>query len=182
MEEWKAIKGYEGLYEVSNFGRIKSLSRIVTLEGRWGKYSRTKGERIMAQMLDGQKHYLMVSLCKNGTVKRYLVHRLVAQAFVENPYNLPEVNHKDENKTNNHFENLEWCTHQYNSIYGTRKAASRGERNAANKFSEQTVRQIKSEFIPGDPEKGLTALALKYGISRSHLCAILHGNRWGWLE
>ena len=104
------------------------------------QFENDKGERIMAQMLDGQKHYLMVSLCKNGTVKRYLVHRLVAQAFVENPYNFPEVNHKDENKTNNHFENLEWCTHKYNSIYGTRKAASRGERNAANKFSEQTVR------------------------------------------
>lgn len=107
IEEWKPIEGYEGLYEVSNLGRVKSLN-----------YNRTKQEKILKQgkMKNG---YLYVILCKEGKMKIFYIHRLVATTFIENPNNFRFVNHKDENKTNNLVSNLEWCTHQYNIKYGT---------------------------------------------------------------
>lgn len=103
-EYWKPVVGYEGLYEVSNFGRVKSL--------KFGK------ERILKQKIRGG--YYSVGLSKNGIVKTYQVHRLVAEAFIDNTDNLPQVNHKDENKLNNSVDNLEWCDAQYNCNYGTR--------------------------------------------------------------
>lgn len=112
MEEiWKEIKGYEELYQVSNLGRVKSLDRVISnrnYKGKLLKSSKTKGG------------YLQVSLWKENKLKRCYIHRLVAEAFLPNPLNLPCVNHKDENKTNNHVENLEWCSYEYNNRYGTR--------------------------------------------------------------
>lgn len=108
MEEiWKDIKDYEGLYEVSNLGRVRSLN-----------YNKT-GE---IRLLKVQKHsdgYLQVGLRKDGKQKLYTVHRLVCEAFIPNPDGLPCVNHIDEDKTNNHVWNLEWCTVKYNTNYGT---------------------------------------------------------------
>lgn len=108
QEIWKDIAGYEGKYQVSSFGRVKSLN-----------YRRTGRE----QILETHKNtygYLMVSLWKNGKCKQSLVHRLVASAFIPNPDNLPEINHKDENKENNRVDNLEWVLHKDNTRYGTR--------------------------------------------------------------
>ena len=104
-EIWCPIRGYEGIYEVSDQGRVKSIG--------YGK------ERILRP---GRNTcgYLLVGLRKNREQKWYLVHRLVAQAFIPNPDNLPQVNHKDENKTNNSVQNLEWCDRKYNCNYGTR--------------------------------------------------------------
>ena len=109
MEEiWKPIKDYEGLYEVSNLGKIKTLSRIIN--------GRKMPEKI--KKLDKTKQgYLRVQLSKNKENKKYSVHRLVAQAFILNPNNLPCVNHIDENPSNNNVNNLEWCTHLYNNLY-----------------------------------------------------------------
>ena len=103
MEEWKKIPGYEGLYEVSNMGNVRNVRRNKLL-----RLSKTNNR------------YIRVSLCKNGIKTGLTVHRLVAEAFIPNPDNLPEVNHKDEDKTNNRVENLEWCDHKYNMNYGTR--------------------------------------------------------------
>ena len=114
IEEWRDIKGYEGLYQVSNFGRVCSLNRI----GCHGAYLKGK---ILKPTPDKDK-YLMVGLYKNRIEKKSKVHRLVAQAFISNPKDLPEVNHKDENKQNNNVSNLEWCDHQYNNSYGTKVA------------------------------------------------------------
>ena len=112
IEEWRPIKGYEGLYEVSNTGRVRSLDRYDSnnhfLKGRILKLYTRKGG------------YLFVQLHLNGKGKNYLVHRLVAIAFIPNPDNLPEVNHLDEDKTNNRVENLEFCDRKYNINYGTR--------------------------------------------------------------
>ena len=105
-EVWKYILGYEGLYKISNKGRVKSIG--------YGK------ERILKPANNG-RGYLKVDLCKNGDKKWCLVHRLVAQAFIPNPNNLPEVNHLDENKENNRVENLEFCDRKYNCNYGTTK-------------------------------------------------------------
>ena len=116
VEVWKDIKDYEGLYQGSNLGRARSLDRWVKsingsvrfCKGRILKPCTTK---------DG---YLLVNLCKNGKIKSFLVHRLVAEVFIDNPDNLPQVNHKDENKLNNNAENLEWCSSSYNINFGTR--------------------------------------------------------------
>ena len=105
MEEiWKDIQGYEGLYRVSNLGRVKSFHKAK--------------EHILSPGKD-KDGYFQVQLYKNGINKMRKVHRLVAQAFISNPNNLPQINHKDENKQNNNVDNLEWCTNEYNHNYGT---------------------------------------------------------------
>ena len=113
MEEWKSIPGYEGLYEVSSYGRVKSLDRYV--KGKSESYRLHKG-RILNPSKD-TNGYLKVLLKCNTKCKTITVHRLVAQIFIPNPDNLPCVNHLDEDKTNNRVENLEWCTQQYNLNY-----------------------------------------------------------------
>ena len=107
-ELWRDVKGYEGLYQVSSEGRVKSLKR----KGR-------KKERILKHQID-RNGYLRLNLCAGGKSRLFFVHRLVCQAFHENPDNNPCVNHIDENKTNNAASNLEWCTYEENNNYGTR--------------------------------------------------------------
>lgn len=108
-EIWKDIKGYEKLYQVSNMGRIKSYPRI-------------KGciyfDEMILNLHDNGKQYLYIDLYNNNKKKKYYIHRLVAEAFINNPNNLPEINHKDEDRYNNFANNLEWCTHKYNLNYG----------------------------------------------------------------
>ena len=110
IELWRDIVGYEGLYQVSDLGRVRSLN-----------YNRT-GKIKTLRLCIGKTGYLIVNLCKNGTNKVHKVHRLVADNWIENP--LPEkwdqVNHIDEDKFNNRVENLEWCNNAYNCNYGTR--------------------------------------------------------------
>ena len=107
-EIWKPIENYEGLYEVSNMGRVKSLN-----------YRKTGKEGIRKAWKD-RGGYLQVHLYKDGKVKRCLVHRLVATVFCENPEGYDEVNHLNEDKTDNRAENLEWCNHSYNMTYNGR--------------------------------------------------------------
>lgn len=113
MEIWKDIKGYEGKYQVSNKGRIKSLSRAIPHLGSF----RVIPERIMTQHVSSTNGYYMVSLCKDNKYEWMLTHRIVATAFIPNPNNLPYINHKDEIKIHNNVENLEWCTPSYNMNY-----------------------------------------------------------------
>ena len=115
MEEWRDIEGYEGLYQVSNLGRVRSLDHLVNDGIR--EYIRKGRVRILTKASTG---YYIVTI-HNRKSKNCLVHRLVAQAFIPNPDNLPDINHKDEDKTNNTVDNLEWCDKQYNNNYGTRK-------------------------------------------------------------
>ena len=115
VEIWKDIPGYEGIYAVSNFGKVKSLQR--TRKGSYGSI-RIVYEKILNHKID-KDGYHIVTLSKEGKTKCIGVHRLVAQAFLPNIYNLPMVNHKDENPSNNFVDNLEWCTAKYNNNYGT---------------------------------------------------------------
>lgn len=117
-EIWKDVVGYEGYYIVSNLGRIKRLSTIVNSCLKYNN-TITRKEHIMSNTITNK--YLSVRLSKNNIVKTYRVHRLVAKAFIPNPNNLPQINHKDENKLNNCVDNLEWCSCIYNQNYGTRK-------------------------------------------------------------
>ena len=109
-EVWRDIIGYEGIYQVSNKGNVFSIERMVQGRERGGITLKPKHSR---------NGYLHVGLYRNGKMKNKLIHRLVLEAFVENPNNLPEVNHKDEDKANNNVENLEWCTSRYNTNHGT---------------------------------------------------------------
>ena len=111
-EIWKPIEGYEGLYEVSNTGRVRSLDKYDSM-------NRFLRGRILRLFTDGLG-YLRAQLYSNSKRKSFLVHRLVAQAFIPNPDNLPQVNHRDENPSNDNVDNLEWCDGKYNVNYGTR--------------------------------------------------------------
>lgn len=114
-EVWKDIADYEGLYRVSSCGRVKSLERHV--ERKSGKTMFVK-ERICRPYMN--KGYLYVRLSKDGVQPNKKVHRLVAEAFIPNTNNYPDVNHKDEVPSNNIVSNIEWCTKEYNFTYGTR--------------------------------------------------------------
>ena len=111
-EIWRPVVGYEGLYEVSSYGRVRSLDRYDRRnQFRKGKLLKNK---------DNGNGYLICSLSKNGIIKNKYIHRLVVEAFIERPDGLYEVNHKDENKKNNSVDNLEWCDRKYNNTYGTK--------------------------------------------------------------
>lgn len=117
MEEiWVDIKGYENIYQISSYGNIKSLNRKVRCG--YGKY-RTEYGKIIKPQLNKTTGYYSVVLRNDNITRTFNVHRLVALHFVLNPFNLPQVNHKDENKLNNRADNLEWCAHRYNQNYGT---------------------------------------------------------------
>lgn len=144
MEEiWKPVIGYEGYYEVSNLGRVKRLDRYDYGCG----YARFYKGRILKNLMSKTSSYYHVQLCKNGTKLNKSVHRLVAEAFLPNPDNLPCVNHKSEVKTDNRPENLEWCSQEYNLNYGTRN-----------------IRTIKTKIEKGlmDPDaEGLSSTEIK---------------------
>lgn len=115
MEEiWKDISGYEGLYQVSNLGRVRGLDRILK-----NRYSSFKYKGCVLKQNKANR-YNQVCLSRGNTAKNFAVHRLVAKAFIPNPYNYPCVNHINEDRFDNQANNLEWCTHKYNVNYGTR--------------------------------------------------------------
>ena len=114
QEIWKDIEGFEGLYQISNLGRVYSLGGRIM--GRMNNRYKNKPRFIKPHMRNGYSH---ACLKKDGKQYHLKIHRLVAMAFIPNPNNLPFINHKDENKTNNTVENLEWCTAKYNLNYGT---------------------------------------------------------------
>ena len=151
-EIWKDIKDYEGHYQVSNLSRVKSI--------KFGK------ERILKPVTD-RHGYLIVGLWKNNKQKIYKVHRLVAEAFLPNPYNLPQVNHKDENPLNNNVNNLEWCDAKYNNNFGTRI-------ERISKRRSKTVLQydLEGNFIR---EWKSTAECGRNGFNQAHVAACCQG-------
>ena len=166
MEEkeiWKDIEGYEGMYQVSNMGRVRSVERTA-----WnGKGYRTVAERILKAGNSGLG-YLVVTLCKEGENKNHLIHRLVAKAFLPNADNLPEVNHKDENKENNKAENLEWVTCSENINHGTRNKRM-AEKLSKPIFGIDKVTGLIVEFPSAqEAERQL-------GIAHNNICACLKG-------
>jgi len=141
-EIWKSVNGYAGSYEISNYGRVKSLSRCIKTKNN-KQYMRK--EIILKQYLNKSGYYF-VNLCKSSKMKNHRIHRLVAKHFISNKSKYNCVNHKDGNKINNHVENLEWCTFSYNLKHaheiGIKKAKS-GVDNYFSKLDNYDVTLIK---------------------------------------
>lgn len=134
------VKGYEGYYSVDNLGNVYSEDRtiIVMIDGK-RQEKHIKGKQMIPQT--GTTGYEKVMLCKNGGYKMARVHRLVAEAFIPNPNNLPMVNHKDENKLNNCVDNLEWCDNSYNVRYnGASKRA--GDKKRGRRWTDEHKNKI----------------------------------------
>ena len=152
MEIWKDVKGFEGLYQVSNYGNVKSC--------------------ITKKILKQAKHhsgYMVVCLSKSGTHKNYSVHRLVANAFISNYNNYKHINHKDENKQNNSVENLEWCTVIYNNNYG-----SRIEKARRSCFKKVLQFDVNGKFIA--EWESLTLAAKQLSICKASISQCCNGN------
>ena len=159
MEIYRDIEGYSGLYQVSNLGNVRSLIRNRVL-----KPAKTRCG------------YLNVILCNGEKKTHHLIHRLVAAAFIPNPTNLPQVNHKDECKTNNMVDNLEWCSGDYNSNYGTRNERV-GKANAIvlinNPLKSKAVLCVETGVIyPSSAE-----VYRLFGFSQSHIRECCNGKR-----
>ena len=162
-EVWKDIQGYEGKYQVSNLGNVKSVN-----------YHRTKKERILTpHKISG---YLIVKLYKNGIQKNFLIHRLVSQAFIENPENLPEVNHIDENKLNNRVDNLEFCDRKYNNNYGSHNERGLETKKLRKcKNAEIPVLQFTKDGKFVNEYKSISEAARCTGINQGNIVSCLKG-------
>lgn len=172
-EVWKDIVGYEGYYQVSNLGRVRSLNRLVP-HGKGDSMRFLKGKILNQTNTVG---YKAVGLRKNNKVVFSKVHRLLAIAFIPNPEDKPCVNHIDMNRSNNIINNLEWCTYSENTIHffeNGRKAA-RNENHGLSKLSNEDVVNIKSRLKSG--EKGIT-LAKEYVVTTATISRIKNGKIW----
>lgn len=145
-EIWKDVKGYEGLYQISNIGRVKSIRPLKPSNDNTDR----QNDHILTLVKPGRARYFYVCLSKDGKSSTERVHRLVAKPFIPNPYNLPCVNHKDENPLNNRVHNLEWCTQLYNTRYGTaKKKCSRAWDEQINGKSRAVYAYTKSGELVG---------------------------------
>lgn len=171
-EIWRDIKGFEGFYQISNLGRVKSL-------GGWCGTAKRK-ERIRSTSLthDG---YVKVRLIHQGKDKTMRVHRLVAEAFIPNPEHKDTVNHIDGNKQSNIVSNLEWVnrTEQMIHAYDLGLKVSRvGSSNTNAKLIDEQVREIRKLYIPYSKQFGTVALAKKYGVTNRVIGLIVKGKAY----
>lgn len=128
---------------------------------------------------DNGTGYMKVSLRIEGKPVNAYVHRLVAQSFVPNPNEHPEVNHIDGDKKNNRASNLEWCTGAENKHHASKTGlTNKGEKNHAHKLTEEEIKSIRSEYVYGSKDKNQRALARKYGVSQTAIRYILTGKNW----
>lgn len=149
QEIWKDICGYEGIYQVSSFGNVKSVNRK---------------KQILLKLNKNKEGYYRVGLSKNKKRKWFSVHKLVAMAFLENVENFPCINHKDENKLNNQVDNLEWCSYKYNNNYGMRK-----EKAAKSKQKSVSQYNKDGEFVKR--YDSIISASQLTGISKCSICS-----------
>lgn len=171
-EVWKPVAGYEGLYEVSNLGGVKSLPKVVDL----GRAKQNRVEKFLRPIPDG-KGYLMVWMFKNQVKKMWKVHRLVADAFIPNPYNKPQVDHINTIKDDNRVCNLIWCTEKENS-----NNPISYKRNSESKFGckNHHARSVIQLSLDGTPIKTwdcINDVKRELGFSHSHISQCCSGKR-----
>lgn len=142
MEIWKDVKGFEGYYEVSDLGRVRSVDRVVVDTVR--NCERLLKGKLLVQR-DNGNGYKGVMFCKEHKIFHKYVHRLVAETFIPNPNNLPQVNHKDEDKSNNCVDNLEWCDQLYNNTYGTKVERRLNTMKNKKEFPELFIKEEKKK-------------------------------------
>ena len=168
-EVFEDLKGYENSYQISDSGRVFTKRRLIGNQIYYGK------ELTPQLTSDG---YLKITLSKNGKSKKYYLHRLVAIQFLDNPNNLPQVNHIDGNKINNSITNLEWCTKNENQNHAVRTGLmQRGQNRPSAKLTEKQVLEI---YKLKGVLKGQD-IADKYGVSKNTINCILRGSKWSYL-
>lgn len=156
LEQWKPVPGYEGLYEVSNQGQVKGPKGFIKPKIQYNGYARTE-------------------LWKKGLRYRPSIHRLVAEVFIPNPENKPQVNHLDGNKLNNNVSNLEWCTVQENLLHSVILHQRFGEKASNSKLKEEEVVAILVMLDKGVPGKWLADL---FGITNAQISNLKKGKQW----
>ena len=172
-EVWKDVKGYEGLFQVSNLGGVKSLPRKITYtDGRVWNY---EGSKLSPSL--NQDGYPIVHLKVQGKGKSLRVNRLVGEAFVDNPHNYDEINHIDEDKANNHYLNLEWCTRKQNMNHGTAMERAHSHPNAIKRL-EESKRPVVGVHIATEKEVRFESIneAGRDGFPRKQVSSVLNGN------
>lgn len=176
-EVWRDIEGYEGLYQVSNKGNVRSLDRDTEHPIGSGRFAKRKGRVLKASNRAG---YPSVMLTNGKSRKTFTVHRLVAIAFIPNCGDLPCVNHKDGNKENNHSSNLEWASYMDNSVHAvsTGLVNNNGHRNTQSKLTEDQVKEIRELHTPRHKMYSSEALGKKYGVSDVTICNIINNKTW----
>lgn len=153
QEEWRDVKGYEGLYQISSLGRLRQI----------------KFNHYLSPFIS--RGYFRYIMSKEGKKQKQLAHRLVAEAFLPNPLNLPQINHKDENKLNNDVSNLEWCTAQYNSTYGTRLQRISAIKSQKVMMLDAVTNECIASF------KSATEAATLLGLHQGHISQVCLGDR-----
>lgn len=181
MEVWKDIKDYERLYQINNEGEVKALEKTI-----WNGQGYLHFPEKIRKLNPDKDGYLNITLSNKGEVKTFKIHRLVAEAFIPNPDNLPEVNHKDGNKTNNNVDNLEWCTRKENQKHAFRIGLinQNGERNhmygklGADNPNSIPIYQLNKNT--GDIIREYDSLASAgrdLGVNTGKICLVCQGKR-----
>lgn len=172
-EIWKDIKDYENFYQVSNLGNVRSLDRV--LNNRFGKYIK-KGTLMT---VNNSNRYPMVLLFINWKFKCVKIHRLVAEAFIPNPNNKPEVNHINGIRTDNRVENLEWVTRCENMQHAKKNGLRpdfKGENNPASILDHKKVFEIRNRY--SSEKISMRKLAKEYNVCATTICGIINNNFW----
>lgn len=177
MEIWKDIKGYENYYQISNFGNVKSLERIIIRPKKVGSFMQK--ERILSNNID-KSGYSSVLLVKETVKKKMLVHRLVAKAFIRNKDNHKYVNHIDANRSNNLQINLEWCTQSENKkhSYNLGLSDKKGEKHHLAKFKEKDIIDIRNKYDTGNFTQ--KEISETYNVSKSTIWHIVNYKTWNY--
>lgn len=176
---WRWVRGYKNYFRVSKRGRVRSVNRTISYrDGRVRFYAGC----ILSPSCNPKTGYLTVGLSRNGKAKHFYVHRLVAEAFIPNPHDLPEVNHKDLNKTNNTVDNLEWSTHSGNKKHAVRNGVKfnprpkKGEESPNSKLTWIKVRKIRRLWATGKYTQD--KLAEMFGVTQTNVYFVVTHKTW----